>query len=123
MSAIYNTRMVSKLTDLANMLAKHNYRNESTAIRTIIGKIGNWKEGAEWNPENSLSLPDADHVLEDVINKFRITMNEADRREMVAKNPPAPGATKPTEPEAETASSPKIDEAMKELNTAISNLF
>ena len=118
MSATYNTRVMGKLTDLANILSVNNYRNEAAAVRSIIGKISNWKEGKEWNPDNALSLPDADHVLEELVVKFKMSIIEAKRKEMLAKRQTSTEtSTAPTENmEAESAKN------LNALETAIKSL-
>lgn len=111
MSATYNTRITSKLNELATLLAKNNYPKESTAIRTIIGKIMNWKEGEEWNPNNALGLPDADHVLEDVISKFNLAITESAKREMAKKNAPA-----------STEEGKDMEQILKDMGTALEGI-
>jgi hypothetical protein len=116
MSAEYRNRIVSILTNLANELAKHKYRNESTAIRGIVGNVQSWKDDAEWNTQNSLSIPDADQALRKIPDIFIATMNEANNRELRAKNEKVP---EPGKPEQELDTS-KIEQA---LSDQINNLF
>lgn len=92
MSATYNARIVGKLNELANMLAKHKYNNQATAVRNIVSKVSSWKEGKEWDTYNSINLPDADNILEEIIGKFKLTMSDAEKREMMAKKPAPTGS-------------------------------
>jgi hypothetical protein len=92
MSATYNSRIISKLTDLANMLAKHHYQSQATAIRNVASKVSNWKEGKEWDTYNSISLPDADNTLENLIGNFKLTMSDVEKRELMAKKPAPTGS-------------------------------
>jgi hypothetical protein len=90
MSAEYNTRITTKLNELANMLAKNHYPSESTAVRSIMSKIYNWREGREWNTENSRSQPDADHIMEELIKEFNITLGHAAKRDLEYKKTKEP---------------------------------
>lgn len=121
MSAAYNNRVVSKLTTLANNLADRKFLTEAGYIRSIIGKVLTWKPDKEWNTYNDLSLTDADNVLEDVINKFIVTVDAVKKKEMAEKRKKMEEEEAAEKPGEETNS--EVEEAIKSLDSALEDLF
>ena len=104
MADVYSNRLIGRLTNLAGMLERNGYRNESSLIRALSAKVGNWKNGYEWNEYNSLSIGDADHVLEAVVKTFTDTINEISRKKLIEKqNKPEENLEKDLEESLEKA--------------------
>ncbi len=117
MADTYSNRLLGRLSNLANLLDKNGYRNESSLIRTLIGRVGNWKDGYEWNEANSLSIGDADHVLEEVVKTFTNTINEIARKKLVEKS-----KTLETQTEAEKVDTKGLEQDVKELEATLDSL-
>lgn len=124
MSAIYNARIIGKLSALSDKLRSLGFGRESNDINNIIGKINSWKEGKEWNPDNSLGLTDADHVLEDLVNKFKVSVLSFQREKdkiKDSKEEPIPQTEQDTE--SETKSEQDISKMINDLEITLENLF
>jgi hypothetical protein len=119
MSAVYNNKIVTKLTRLANNLADRKFLAEAGYIRSIIGKVLTWKADKEWNTYNALSSPDADNVLDDVINKFIITVDTVKKKDMAEKRKEME-AEENNEKELDSSS---VEEAIKNLDSVLEDLF
>lgn len=124
MADVYSNRLTGRLTNLATLLEKNGYRTESTMIRTLIGKVGNWKDGYEWNDTNALSTPDADYVLEEVVKTFTNTINEIARKKLLEKKKEEEESPEAEEPEGEESDSKsEAEAAIKELEKTLEGLF
>jgi len=115
MADAYSGRLIGRLVNLATLLDKNGYRTESTMIRTLIGRVNNWKDGYEWNDSNPLSTPDADYVLEEMVKTFTFAVNEIAKKKLVQKQKQPEAVDSNNNSESETA--------IKELETAIEGLF
>jgi predicted ribosome quality control (RQC) complex YloA/Tae2 family protein len=119
MADTYSNRLIGRLTNLANMLGRNGYKTESGIIRTLIGRVGGWKEGREWNEANALTIGDADHVLEEVVKTFTTTINEIARKKLVEKQKERAGEVEEEESPEET----ELEKSLDELDKAISELM